>query len=312
MRLGTLTLLLLILTGCSGEKQLETGENFLAIEGGKLWYEVIGESENTPILLLHGGPAYPSYYLDPLRSLSENHPVIIFDQLGCGRSDRITDTGLMTIENHVDQIKELTSSLEVDKFHLYGHSWGSMLALEYYLKYPEDVRSLIFASPSLNVNLWESDIDTLITMFPDSVRTPLREMQAGIISDTVKANQAMGTFYQNHYFRKLPPSADLDSTLKHIGINVYQHMWGANDFVATGTLKDYDRTAELESIKVPTLYITGEFDAARPETVEHYRSMTPGATMEIIPDAGHVTMHDAAEENINAINVFLSGVENKN
>ncbi len=294
-----------IISSCSNNETLRPGQDYLEVEGGKIWYQVLGNQNKTPIVLLHGGPGYPSYYLNPLKDLSQIRPVILFDQLGCGRSDRINDTDLMTIESHIEQIKKLTTFLKVDNFHLYGHSWGSMLALEYYLKYPEDIKTLIFASPSLNVNLWESDMDTLISMMPDSVQIPLMEIKTNIITDTVKLNQAINQFYQNFYFRKLPPSAELDSTLKNIGISVYQHMWGPNDFIATGILKNYDRTKDLEKIKVPTLYITGEFDGARPSTVRHYQSLTPNSEMKVIKDAGHVTMHDASDENVKIINDFL-------
>ena len=309
MRNVLFLLIIGVMLSCTDNEKLKTGQGFLELDGGKIWYQVIGNSNKTPIVMLHGGPGYPSYYLNPLKPLSKDHPVIIFDQLGCGRSDRINDTDLMTIESHINQIKKLTTFLNIDDFHLYGHSWGSMLALEYYLKYPEDIKTLIFASPSLNVNLWESDIDTLFSMMPDSIKITLNEFKRNNIKDTVRLNQAMNQFYQNFYFRKLPPSVDLDSTMNNIGLNVYQHMWGTNEFVATGILKNYDKTKDLEKIKVPTLYITGEFDGARPKTVRSYHSLTPNSKMKVIQGAGHVTMHDAPDKNIKIINDFLLEAE---
>ncbi|MGB5668891.1 MAG: proline iminopeptidase-family hydrolase [Maribacter sp.] len=309
MKIGIYLFVIAVITCCTGHEKLQSGQGFLELDGGKIWYNVIGDNNETPIFLLHGGPGYPSYYLNPLQPLSNDRPVIIFDQLGCGRSDRISDTSLMTIDNHINQVKKLAVSLNVNKFYLYGHSWGSMLAMDYYLKYPEDVEALIFASPSLSTQLWTSDMDTLISSMPDSLQLSLKESKGNIVTDTVKLNQAMNHFYQNFYFRKVPPSVDLDSTMKQIGLNVYQFMWGKNDFVATGTLKDYDRTKDLKEIKVPTLYITGEYDGARPSTVRHYQSLTPNSKMKVIQDAGHVTMHDAPDENIKIIADFLLDVE---
>jgi len=302
---------ILVFAACNTCEKLQTGEGFIEVEGGKIWYEVMGDNDEIPIVLLHGGPGYPSYYLNPLRPLSKERPVILFDQLGCGRSDRISDTSLITIDNHINQVRQLVTSLNFKIFYLYGHSWGSMLAMEYYLKYPEDVKALIFASPSLSTSLWAADMDTLISSMPDSLQLTLNESKRNIVTDTVKLNQAMNQFYQNFYFRKLPPSVDLENTLKGIGLNVYQYMWGNNDFVATGTLKDYDRTNDLKEIKVPTLYITGEYEGARPQTVGYYQSLTPNSKMEVIKNAGHVTMHDASEENIRIIADFLSDIERK-
>ncbi len=129
--------------------------------------------EKTPLVLLNGRPGYPSYSLNPLLALSEEWPVIIFDQLGCGRSDKITDTSLMTIDTFVEQLDQLLTELEITEFSLFGHSWGN------------------------------------------------------------------------------------------------------EDYVVTGTPKGYDRTNKLGQIKVPTLYLTGEYDAARPSTVKQNKPV-PG------------------------------------
>ena len=86
-------------------------------------------------------------------------------------------------------------------------------------------------------------------------------------------------------------------------------MWGTNEFFATGSLKNYDRTNDLDRIEVPTLYITGEFDAARPSTVKYYQSLTPGSRLIIIKNAGHMTMHDNASEDIKAISAFLNELD---
>jgi proline iminopeptidase len=78
------------------------------VEGGKIWYRSIWVRNKTPILVLHGGPGYPSYYLNPLKNWNDRS-VILFDQLGCGRSDILTDTNLMTIDAHVAQTRKLMS-----------------------------------------------------------------------------------------------------------------------------------------------------------------------------------------------------------
>ena len=82
-------------------------------------------------------------------------------------------------------------------------------------------------------------------------------------------------------------------------------MCGTSEFFVTGTLKDYNRTGDLNKIKIPTLYITGEFDAARPNTVKYYQSLTPNSRLKVIKNAGHMTMHDNPSEDLKAINDFL-------
>ena len=95
----------------------------------------------------------------------------------------------------------------------------------------------------------------------------------------------------------------------HKYIIPYVYMWGSNEFSATGTLKDYDRTADLGRVDVPTLYIAGEFDSARPSTVGYYQSLTPGSRLVVVPGAGHFISHDNPEPEIMAIRAFLSEMD---
>ena len=300
---------ILFAIGCSPRPGGHAGEGFLAVNGGKIWYKVIGNGDGTPILLLHGGPGSPSYYLNPLAELSEDRRVIMFDQLGCGRSDRISDTTLMSMDNYVNQVRELVLFLDLKEFYLYGHSWGTMLATDYYLKYPEGIVALIMASPCLSAELWMKDAETLISTLPDSVRTVLQKNISGEVQDSVALRAAVDFFLKNFYARRTPITQDLDSAHAQTGHNVYRFMWGDNEFFATGTLKDYDRVESLSNIKVPTLYTVGEFDETLPATVRHYQSLTPVSRLKIISGAGHMTMHDNPEEDVRAISEFLRAVD---
>lgn len=303
------TLLLLILSCCDTNKSLHPHEGFVDVNGGKIWYRVSGEGDKPPLLVLHGGPSFPSYYLDPLRDVSTEHPVIFFDQLGCGRSDRITDTTLMTIDAHVDQITRLLRFLDVKEFYLYGHSWGTMLGMDYYLQHGDGVKAMILSGPCLDAKRWMADADTLIALLPDSTRMVLKKSIEGVVEDSARLASSVAAYMDNYYARRKPVLPSLDSSVVQMGMNVYQYMWGSNEFFATGTLKDYDRTADLGRIDVPTLYIAGEFDAARPATVRHYQSLTPGARLVIVPRAGHFISHDNAMDEIKAIEAFLDEVE---
>jgi proline iminopeptidase len=275
-----------------------------------LYFEQCGNPDGKPVVMLHGGPGTPSYYFNPLLELGKDRPVITFDQLGCGRSDRITDTTMMTIDSYVEQTRKLLDHLGVKEFYLYGHSWGTMLGTDYYLKYKDGVKGLILASPCLSSKLWVSDADTLISTLPDSVSIILRNDIKGIKQDSAKLKRAIQSYTDNFYLRRTPISADIDSINSQAGTNVYQYMWGSSEFFALGTLKNYDRTNDLGKIEVPTLYTTGEFDSARPSTVNYYRSLTPNSQLIIISNAGHFTMQDNPNENIKAISDFLNGLEN--
>lgn len=304
-------LVTLLIISCKQGKELKEQSGLLPVNGGKIWYRVTGHGSKTPVLMLHGGPGYPSHYFNPLLEIGKERPVITFDQLGCGRSDRITDTTLMTVDAYVAQTKQLLDHLGVKEFYLYGHSWGTMLGTDYYLKHKEGIKGLILASPCLSVKKWEEDADTLISTLPDSISLVLRNSVNGVTQDSATLASAIEYYFSNFYHKKNPQSADLDSAGAQMGLDVYVHMWGTSEFSSTGNLKDYDRTGDLNNINVPTLYTTGEFDAARPSTVKYYQSLTPNSKLVIINGAGHMTMHDNPTEEIRVISEFMNELDKR-
>ena len=160
----SLSLAAVTILACSGvpeEKmtrhELAPGEGFIDVEGGRVWYEIAGSGSETPLRLLHGGPGATSGYLDPLRRLADERPVVFYDQLGCGKSDRPDDQSLWTVARFLRELQQVRDALELNEVHILGHSWGTMLAAEYMLTKPSGVKSLILASPALSIPRWLED-----------------------------------------------------------------------------------------------------------------------------------------------------------
>lgn len=76
----------------------EAREGYLPVTGGRVWYQIVGSGNATPLLVLHGGPGVPHDYLESLADLADERPVVFYDQLGCGKSDRPDDVSLWRIE----------------------------------------------------------------------------------------------------------------------------------------------------------------------------------------------------------------------
>jgi proline iminopeptidase len=298
------------LTACA-PRGLQPGEGYIEVPGGKVWYRIVGSGTATPLLLLHGGPGAPSYYLKPLAALADERPVVFYDQLGAGHSDPITDTTLLTVERFVAELAAVREALGLEEVHLLGHSWGTMLATDYLLTKPTGVRSVILASPAISIPRWLADADTLLLTMPDSIQAAVARHEADGTFDDPEYQAAVMAFYEHYVGRKLPWSADVDSTFTQLSMMVYGHMWGPSEFTATGTLRDYDRTDRLHEITIPTLFTTGRYDEARPETVEYYQSLIPGAALAIFENSAHLTMQDEPEENVWIVREFLRGVERR-
>src|SRR5262249_739850 len=122
---------------------LQPREGFVEVPGGRIWYRIVGGGTRTPLLVLPGGPGAARSSLNPLAALPEERPVIVYDQLGAGRSDKPTDVTLWRVERFIEELRRLRVALALDEIHLLGHSWGTMLAADYMLTKPAGVRSLI-------------------------------------------------------------------------------------------------------------------------------------------------------------------------
>jgi proline iminopeptidase len=155
-----------------GGVNLKRVEGFVGVPGGKVWYIHIGESNNTPLLVLHGGPGSTHLALGSvLDALANERPVILYDQLGSGNSDRPTDSSLWQMERFIDELMCVREALQLEEVHLLGHSWGTMLVASYLLeRKPLGVRSVIFSSPCLSADLWKKDADRLIEALPDELQ----------------------------------------------------------------------------------------------------------------------------------------------
>lgn len=301
-------LCLFLLFSCKSER-LKEGENFLAVKGGKLWYKVIGSGTKIPIVMLHGGPGFPSYYLTPLFELANDRQIIVYDQLSSGRSSNSMDTSLMNLETQLEHLNALLKELHLKEFYLYGHSYGTMLAVSHYLKGYNQPKALILESPFFDARTWVADSYKRVNEMDSIDRVPILNFIAGKYADTANYAKALNRFYSLYYNRKMNPY--LDSSIVHSGRLLGLQMNGANEFLVGGNLKDINLIEELKNIKVPALFTTGEFDIAMPETVKKFQSLTPNARFVVIENAGHSVMNDNTAADLKAIRQFIESLENK-
>ena len=297
-----------VLVGC-GDKSLDAKQGYVDVEGGRVWYRIAGSGSETPLLLLHGGPGAPSYYLNPLEGVSVDRPVVFYDQLGAGRSDRPTDISLWTIDRFVRELDDVRNALGLDSIHILGHSWGTMLAVDYMLTNPEGVKSLILASPALSVRRWAEDADRLLAQLPEELRATIKGHDPDSDADDPEYQEAVMEYYKRYFSRSDPWSPDLIRAFEDLNTEIYGLMWGPSELAATGTLKDYEREDVLPNLDLPVLFTVGRYDEATPETVEHYRSLVPGSEIAIFENSAHMTMLDEPEAYVDVVRQFLNKIE---
>lgn len=284
-----------------------TNGSRLAVPGGEIWYRVVGGGSGTPVILLHGGPGNPSVYLKSLEVLADERVTVRYDQLGAGYSDVVRDTALFNIPHFVAELELLRRHLAFDRVHLYGHSWGATLALEYYRAYPQHVASLTLASETLDIPTFFANVRGLFMAMPDSMARAVRLRASGGPYDSTAFQAAMKEF--RTHFTRSPVRAEMDTLGRLTNSEVAGYMLGTSPFAPSGTLREYDATPFLSQVKVPVLFIVGEFDVAGPEIVRRHASLTPGARFVVIPNAGHHTQWDNTPATLAAVRSFLRDVD---
>jgi proline iminopeptidase len=282
-------------------------EGYVNVKGGKVWYKIFGSERNkTPILLLHGGPGFPSDYLTSIQELASDRPVIFYDQLGCGRSDKPDDTSLWNIKRFAEEVSTLRTELGLDSIHLFGHSWGTMLLAEYISTYPGGIKSIVFSSPIFNTRQHLQNVNQLKLNLPPAIRdTLLFHERNGTISSAA-FQKAYQEFVNRHWCRMFPFPEDIQKSMSYPSSEVFKTMWGDYEFYCPGNLRDFDRTAVLQEIKVPTLFTCGRYDLITPETTEGYSSQIKGAQFVIFEKSAHMTMNEEPDTYVKIIRDFLN------
>jgi proline-specific peptidase len=276
--------------------------------GHEVYYEIHGDGPQT-LLGLHGGPGLDHRYLERLGSLASGDlRVVLYDQLGGGRSDRPDDPGLWTVERFVEEVDALRRALELGPVHLFGQSWGGWLALQYALDHPDAVRSLILSNTSASIpETWAGMLTLKASLPPDVLVRIARHEAAGDFADPDYL-ACVNELYARHLRRATPfeldrSLAELQEVLalfEDIG-PAYEVMWGPNEFMCRGTLLDWDVTDRLGEIQVPTLILCGWHDEL---TVAGHRTMAdriPDNEFVIFGHSSHLTILEKEAESYLAV-----------
>ncbi|TAA73052.1 proline iminopeptidase-family hydrolase [Planococcus salinarum] len=283
----------------------------IEVTGGNVWYRITGKGPGIPLLILHGGPGSKSSESDPLRQLGTDRPVIQYDQLGSGKSDRPTDTSLWTVERFVEELEQVIDALDLKEVHILGHSWGTVLAASYLLKKPGGVRSVIFSGPALDAQRWEQDQRKYLKQFPQDIQETIERSEREGTTDSEEYQEAMMAYYKRHMCRVDPWPEELVEDMKQMNQQVYNYMWGASEFTVTGTLKDFDVTGRLPEIDIPALFSCGRFDEATPEATEYYASLAPDAEFHVFEESSHMPGIEEPEAYVEMVREWVNRQEMK-
>ncbi len=276
------------------------------VTGGRVWAEIVGDGPGTPLLVLHGGPGVPSYYLDSLRALASDRPVVLYDQLGCGRSDRPADTSLYRAERFVAEVGQVRDALGLGRVHLLGQSWGGMLAAMYVLTAPPGLASLVLASPVIDSGRWADDCARLKAALPAEVQEVIDEHEASGFTGCPEYAAATLEWWRRHICRLRPFPADVERALASMGVECYATMWGPSEFTLTGNLRDVTLSPRLPELALPVLFTCGRHDEATPESTGYFAGLVPGARLAVFEHSSHMAHLEQADAYLAQVSAFLT------
>ena len=278
------------------------------VPGGRVWTGTWGRGAGTPLLVLHGGPGMPSYYLESLTALAGSRPVVLYDQLGCGRSDRPADPSLWTVPRAVDEVETVRQQLGLQRVHVLGHSWGGFLALAHARRHGDAVVSLVLSSPLVSVAGWMADARELLAGLPAAVReTIARHEEAGTFDDPAYI-EATTEFYRRHFCTLDPWPAELQRTFEEMGEGPYHRMWGPSEFTQTGNLRGADLTPTLPELRIPSLWIGGTRDEVSPARLAAFAELASGRA-EVFEGGSHCLHLEQAPRYLSVVESFLAAVD---
>ncbi|SFW86608.1 proline iminopeptidase-family hydrolase [Amycolatopsis australiensis] len=280
-------------------------EGTLSHRGHQVWW---GRAESPggtapPLLTVHGGPGMPHDCLEPLAALRSERPVVFYDQYGCGRSDRAADPSEYDVELFVDELATVRDRLAPGPVHLFAHSYGGPLLLEYLLRRrPADVLSVTLSNTFPSVAGLSAGWDARLSELDPEHGKALRDGPSG-----EAYGPALGEFVSRFILPGEMPEPLVRAQMSSGG-EVYERMHGSSWFSADGQWSAWDATGRLATLEVPTLVVGGTRDQCVPSLAATLASSLPHAEL-VVLEAGHMPFFEVGDAYLGLLRDFLAGTE---
>jgi len=285
----------------------------------KVWTKRVGNNPKMKLLLLHGGPGFTHEFFECFDGYLPNEEIeyIYYDQLDSYYSDQPNDSTLWTIEHFVEEVEQVRQSLNLTKgnFYILGHSWGGMLAMEYALKYQNNLKGLIISNMMASIPEYEKyAAEVLGPQLPPEVYKEIKDMEANNDFGNPKYEELVAQYYYTEHVMRKPLEEwpePLNRAVKHLNTNIYIFMQGYSEFGVTGdaSLKGWDVSNRLKEIAVPTLVIGAAHDTMDPKYMEWMSNEVQNGQFLLCPQGSHFAMFDDQKTYINGLVKFVKDVD---
>jgi proline iminopeptidase len=268
------------------------------------------------VLLLHGGPGSTHEYFEAFDSYfpAAGIEYYYYDQLGSYYSDQPDEPDLWELPRFVEEVEQVRLALRLNgtNFYLLGQSWGGILALEYALKYQEHLRGLVISNMMASIPAYNEYAEKVLMPGMDqAVLAEIKHMEAAGETDTPRYMELLIPHHYERHILRMPADEwpdPLKRGFKHINPKIYVPLQGPSELGASGKLLNWDRTADLARITVPTLAIGARYDTMDPGHMEWMARAAPHGRYLFCPNGSHLALYDDQETYFRGLVQFVRDV----
>jgi proline iminopeptidase len=266
----------------------------------RVWTKRTGTNPDVKVLLLHGGPGATSEAFEcfdtwfPRAGIEYYH----YDQLGSFRSDQPDNPALWDLGRFVDEVEQVRQALglNADNFVLLGQSWGGLLAMEYAVQYPAALKALVISNMMSSCRLYNAYAhDVIMPAMDQTALAEIKRFEAEGKTDDPRYEELLTEHHYVFHVCRMPVADWPDPVTRafsHINPAIYVPMQGPSELGLSGTLEDWDRSADLQHIEVPTLVIGAAHDTMDPEHMRWMSQQLPRGRYLHCPDGSHLAQFD--------------------
>ena len=302
-------------------KHAEEGVTMVQLSNGyEVFTQQFGASEDTKVLVLHGGPACTHEYMLNIAYQLPDHAglgdgaaeVHMYDQLGSFYSDQPTED-LWNIDRWVEEVEEVRVALglDSDNFYLLGNSWGGILAMEYALVHQNNLKGLIVCNMQSSIPEYAAyNVSTLRPQMRPSLVDSLEAFEeAGDLQNPVYLDLIDKEFYRKHVCRLDEWPDEVVGSFSRMNYKLYDLMQGPSEFKVGGRIIDWDITPRLGEISVPTLMVGATHDTMDPAAMARQATLVQQGRSLICENGSHLALWDDADAFFGGVTAFVRDVE---
>ena len=282
-----------------------------------VWTKRIGNNPKVKVLLLHGGPAAGHEYMEAFDSYLPKAGIeyYYYDQLGSSYSDQPNDQSLWEIPRFVDEVEQVRQALHLtnENFYLLGQSWGGILAIEYALKYPQNIKALVISNMMSSIPAYNDYAKKVLmpAMDPKAL-AEIKQLEAAKKFDDPRYMELLIPNYYTQHLLRIPADQwpePVQRSFRHLNESIYVPMQGPSEMGASGKLEKWDRTQDLSKLAMPTLVVGARYDTMDPGYMEMMSKRIPHARYLYCPNGSHLAMYDDQKTYMDGVVKFISDVD---